>query len=260
MPIYGAAKRRNMIRSVLPSSRRVSASAAKSAANRDRRRATRVALRMLDDGDLADVAYARIADANGRYRREMREIVRERRYGDKAAPLERWAPHQVAHLRVEDRLSRVAAMLPDSTVGRHAVDHLRHLPEFGCDPWWRHPRTPDEWQVEWARRDHAAFVGACRYAAIRARLLWVWDHDLIDVFNAEVASVPDIARGGVDDAGYPPVTRRNLNRFHEGITDGGGIDRWLCEVFHRAWNDRRQRDLPARMEAWLCQVRPRSRS
>lgn len=255
MPIYGAAKRRNMIRSVLPSSRYTSARADKRAVNRALRRTVNRAVDVLDwdddlGWDLADCSYSAIAVAEGWYRRDMHEIVWERRQGDKAAALERWAPHQVAHLPVEDRLSRMAAMLPDSTVGRHALDHLRFLPEFGAEPrrWW--DLTDADRQAAWARRDRAAFIGACRYASVRARLLWVWDHDLIDVFNAEVATVPDVARGGADDPGYPPVGRRNVNTVG-GLVDGGGIDQWLTAVLHRGWRDRREHDLPTRMEAWL---------
>jgi len=252
MPTYGAAKRRDMIRSVLPSSRYRTASADKRTTNRRLRRAVRLNLARLDGDDLTDRAYANIGAAEGWYRRDIYEIVFDRRQGDKASALERWAPHQVAHIRIEDRLSRMAAMLPDSTVGRHALDHLRWLPEFEVEPRYRWRPTPEEW----ARRDREEWIAACRYAAIRARLLWVWDHDLIGVFNAQVAQAPDIARGGVDDPGYPPVERRN-HHAAVGLVDGGGIDSWLCAnlVSRTAWRPR-PTDLPRRLEAWLADVAP----
>ena len=54
----------------------------------------------------------------------IRERVIERRYGDKGSPLVRWAIASTWHIRLEGRVSHVAAGLPAGIIGDHARSHL----------------------------------------------------------------------------------------------------------------------------------------
>jgi hypothetical protein len=58
------------------------------------------------------------------------EMVWDRRSADKVAPLVRWALHHVRHdARLRDaesaeRLDHFRQLLPDNTIGRHALSHI----------------------------------------------------------------------------------------------------------------------------------------
>jgi hypothetical protein len=143
-------KRLDMARSILPSKARGSAAAALAAARRTNRRAVGRRLRAvaaagvtgpgavddLLDGDdpwsYPDVAIGR--------------VVRWRRGADKLNHFERWAVAVTRHLRPEDRLSHMRALLPGGLIGEHALSHLAWRPEFRVEPqrWPPFRPVPDD--------------------------------------------------------------------------------------------------------------------
>lgn len=165
MPVYGSEKRRQMARSILPSTRRSSA-ADQAAIRRRHRRHVRQDLAVLagrssaaffdDDGTLRPVRRPRDVpgDLGDRLRwpqREIRSLVYDRRNGDKLNHFIRWAVASTAHVPVEDRASKLAAGLPAGLIGDHAMSHLEAVDEI-CPPpehglwWWRYrsrPARPD---------------------------------------------------------------------------------------------------------------------
>lgn len=126
-------KIKDMSRSVLPSTGRKSA--------RDNRR---IIHRQQRARELAAVtAYHRDAapdsvtpDIQGTYGPDITYVVRQRRSRDKVGPLIRWAEATIAadpHLRSASRSEQVAyfvRLMPDTTIGRHAVQHIEQALEW----------------------------------------------------------------------------------------------------------------------------------
>jgi hypothetical protein len=126
-------KIKDMSRSVLPSTGRKSA--------RDYRRRIHKQQRVRE---LAAVtAYHRVAnpdsvtpDVRGRYGPEITQMVWARRGADKIGPLVRWAKATIAvdpFLRSASRAEQVAyfaRLMPDNTIGQHAVLHIRQALEW----------------------------------------------------------------------------------------------------------------------------------
>jgi len=122
-------KRRDMARSVLPSTRRGPRLQRDRRAIHQRvRTAEREVLhpaRTLDDldsfDDFVDVPAASL----------IAEFVYDRRRGDKVGPLIRWATRivetdpRLRHATLDERLAHFRRLLPDNLVGRHALFHLR---------------------------------------------------------------------------------------------------------------------------------------
>ncbi|HWL36525.1 MAG TPA: hypothetical protein VNQ77_10040 [Frankiaceae bacterium] len=163
-------KRRDMARSILPSTSRESA---KDIARIKRAHRRRIAQHLhvgngvpedWDDAlDAVDLrAYPDI---------EIRQQVQWRRSADKLNHFQRWAVRVTRDIRQEDRLSGLAATLPRGLIGDHAVSHLYDLPELdpgcGADPSSRHAYQA-RWAVEWAAR---AERKQTEYALLRARLV-----------------------------------------------------------------------------------------
>jgi hypothetical protein len=73
--------------------------------------------------------------------------VLERHSFDKVAPFVRWAVASTTHIRQEDRLSHVAAVLPANLIGAHAVSHLTSCDELVVD-------GPHRWRYYWAVERH----------------------------------------------------------------------------------------------------------
>jgi len=126
-------KTKDMSRSVLPSTGRKSA--------RDDRRIIHGRQRARE---LAAVtAYRRDADPDsvtpdvrGTYGPDITQMVRGRRARDKVGPLIRWAAATIAAdpvLRSAPRAEQVAyfaGLMPDTTIGRHAVQHIEQALEW----------------------------------------------------------------------------------------------------------------------------------
>ena len=168
MPTYGADKERDMLRSVLPSTRRKGARDDFAYTKRNARREARQRCHELAvDPEIWDDQY----DSHDYPDARIHEIKWERRGYDNVAALQRWAPHKVADVRREDRLSKLKALLPDNTIGRHAVTHVDHLPEFYI-PQDHLPRRYYDQRGFWSYVDPDSWWGrAVRYAEIEARLI-----------------------------------------------------------------------------------------
>lgn len=133
MPIYGKAKTKTMIKSILPSTARKRAKKAKDDLHRkNRRRGTQQCVKFRGNAqevieswedNNSDLTYWLEAhNADG-----WDNIVSERRQADKLAHFERWAYERTKHLPRNDRLSNIAAKLPKGVIGEHAVSHLNFL-------------------------------------------------------------------------------------------------------------------------------------
>jgi hypothetical protein len=126
-------KIKDISRSVLPSTGRRSA--------RDNRR--RIHGRQRARELAAVIAYRRDADpeavtpdVRGTYAPDITEMVWSRRAADKVGPLTRWAKATIAAdpvLRSAPRAEQVAyfaRLMPDNTIGRHAVQHIEQALEW----------------------------------------------------------------------------------------------------------------------------------
>lgn len=108
----------DVIRSVLPSTARRDARRTRQLIHRAARRKVNVWLRAGDVDAFVDI------------RGPIEEMVWDRRAGDKVGPLVRWALHQVRHdprLRdagFDERIDHFRKLLPDSTIGRHALSRI----------------------------------------------------------------------------------------------------------------------------------------
>lgn len=118
---YGESKRKDMIESILPSRRRKYARSAKAEGIRRGRHRTKEALRRDPDEAILDIDYD-----NVEY-----DFVMDRRNADNSAALTRWVTHKAVHdpefrgLDKEAQLAKFRAMMPDTTIGRHAADHAK---------------------------------------------------------------------------------------------------------------------------------------
>ncbi len=74
----------------------------------------------------------------------VRDMVWERRAADKVAPFERWAGRTIAtHADLDaadydDRYAHFARIVPDNTIGRHALQHVAWV--IGTPPAWQFRR------------------------------------------------------------------------------------------------------------------------
>lgn len=156
--LYGQDKAREIARSVLPSTRRRSA---RQDAARLKRSTRRLARRSLRDwashtdpyeyeGHIYDYDEPSPCHA---YWGTIKNVMWERRNGDKLGALLRWAPAVTAHLDdPEDRYMAMKAVLPDNLIGRHALSHLEFMDEFDRGDTSRRARfawparVPDPWR------------------------------------------------------------------------------------------------------------------
>jgi len=127
-------KRRDMARSILPSTNRKPARNAITRTKRAHRRAIRHDLSVLGRPHLAATPIG-IDDPSGdgwdervdlrRYpSAEIRDTVRWRRGGDKLNHFIRWAIASTAGLPVDDRLSHLRSIVGSRLIGDHAMSHL----------------------------------------------------------------------------------------------------------------------------------------
>ncbi len=89
-----------------------------------------------------------------RQSRDVRDVVRDRRYADKVAPLVRWAPGSTNGVRPEDRISTLATSLLKNPIGTHAMSHLEVYAELNPNRpryHWSLARTQREAESE---KDH----------------------------------------------------------------------------------------------------------
>jgi hypothetical protein len=126
-------KIKDISRSVLPSTARKSA--------RDNRKIIHKRLRARE---LAAVTAYRqdtdpgsvTPDVRGTYGPDITQMVRQRRSRDKVGPLIRWARATIAanpllrSASKADQVAYFARMMPDTTIGRHAVQHIEQALEW----------------------------------------------------------------------------------------------------------------------------------
>jgi hypothetical protein len=124
MPTYGEEKRRDMIRSILPSTARKGARKDRSLAHRRHRAAVRSEIQnhILWEDEIDNTAVADI-----RRRKAIQYMMWDRRGADKIGPICHWGYEVTKHLPEEDRLNTLRSWLPDNTIGRHAISHLRNV-------------------------------------------------------------------------------------------------------------------------------------
>ncbi len=140
-------KKRTMLRSILPSTKRKEVRKSKRKLHQVQRRRVRHNLgaykgyedqveNLYDElgEDLTD--YITPLNGNYRGRRDWDAIVWERRNADKLNHFEHWAWKITRHMPVKDRYDYMRSILPDNLVGRHALSHLEFL-RFS-------PLNPDE--------------------------------------------------------------------------------------------------------------------
>lgn len=126
--IYGKDKALNMGRSLLPSTRRKGSRDDKTAVKRITRHNIRQELhRLARDPDDYDDS---LADFESYPDYEIRQVVNERRNGDKTAPFERWAEAITKNVDQDSRLTYVKSLLPDGMIGEHALTHIQWKDHF----------------------------------------------------------------------------------------------------------------------------------
>ena len=132
MPTYGESKVKDMVRSVLPSTKRNWARLAKQENNKAKRRNDREVLFQMETDEDYD-----FSDSYHRYRSN--GITRERREADKVKPLMRWAPKVTKGLH-DKRRAQLQAMLPDNAIGLHALSHVEQTGKF------QNPNVEEAWR------------------------------------------------------------------------------------------------------------------
>lgn len=155
--VYGDQKKRDMARSLLPSTMRVGTQ--KRVAHKRHRTTVRWGLSHDPEGETCDFG-------DGTLKRDVRQIVSDRRGADHTHPFEVWAEAVTKDLPPEDRLSHARALLPKGMIGDHALTHIKHREHFQHAEHhvsWRHQHilTPEE--AEALRvQEHEARVKALR--------------------------------------------------------------------------------------------------
>lgn len=125
--LYGKEKHLQMARSILPSNARKTAKQRKDRLHRINRRQAKMALHKIRDAeDYLDDEFDFTAWVEP-HRNEYDDIVFDRRMADKLHHFEFWAYQVTKHLRPEDRMSHLRALLPGDLISFHAMTHLRFL-------------------------------------------------------------------------------------------------------------------------------------
>lgn len=134
MPIYGKAKTKTMLRSILPSSGRKVAKKRKDNLHRYNRRIANNRLHnykgYVDDleeyYDDDNYDYNLWLEPHNSSIDDWDDIVYDRRGKDKLAHFETWAYLKTLHLPPEDRFDKIASMV-SGVLGTHAMSHLEFL-------------------------------------------------------------------------------------------------------------------------------------
>ena len=147
--LYGTEKRRQMARSILPStSRRAAAEELARVRRGHRRRINQELHHLAPPGCRVDDDLLGHIDTGPDLKRyptaEIREVMWERRGADKVNHFLRWAVVVSAHQPLEARLDHLRGLLPPGLIGRHALSHAEFHPDIGTDRcWWWPPRRPE---------------------------------------------------------------------------------------------------------------------
>lgn len=233
MPIYGEAKKRDICRSVLPSTKRKGARLDLQQIKQRNRSKVRRELRQIAQPQAADEVVANYDEAsydlNHYPYEDIRSAVYDRREGDKLGALTRWAPHLVEDVRREDRLSKLRSILPDNLIGRHAISHLEYHDDFylpNSSRWydWRsYPKLTD---------DEKAWVRAVEYAEIERRLKRVIERGLLARFN-KLMHWHDRVRDGWVRETYNTQTHRHETQYSDHNRGYAWKPNWIQAARHR---------------------------
>lgn len=190
---YGKEKQKDICESTLPATRKAARQARKkkSRASRKERRAVRQKTIQYDGrfSDLVDDLYLDEERFDFFYTEDLEKqwIMWERRGYDNLGALWRWAPRQVKDIRIEDRLSKIKAMLPDTLGGRHAASHLEYHDDFYVEEWhtlWYYSQAKiDE------RKAEEDYRKAIEYAVLVKRLREVVENGLQSNFNKQIRGI-----------------------------------------------------------------------
>ncbi len=143
MPTYGEGKKRNMSRSVLPSTSRKRSRLDKRRVHHEVRAKVRDLIEN-EDWDNTDLLVnpQRHKPYNG-----IKTVVRERRDADKLGPIMRWAEAIAPEIgdTPAERWVALRSMLPPGVIGWHAMTHIENIEEYEREPaWWRRYVRPTE--------------------------------------------------------------------------------------------------------------------
>lgn len=127
MTTYGDKKVKDMVRSILPSTARQRARTEKAKANRAARRGVNMSMSDItrDPDEYDGIADFGDAELPG----ELATVISDRRGYDKTAPIQKWAK-AVTSGDPETRLAKIASLLPNNTIGRHVIQHVKFMAEF----------------------------------------------------------------------------------------------------------------------------------
>lgn len=158
MPIYGEAKRRDMARSVLPSTSRKSSREYKRIVHHQVRTHIRG---VLVKGDWENEPDLLLDPQRNKSYQGIKVVVRERRGADKVAPLMRWAEANADKLgsTPQERYAMLRSMLPPNIIGWHAMTHVEMIDEFAVSPrWWRRYQAEEISDEEKYRRKQEKYL------------------------------------------------------------------------------------------------------
>lgn len=195
--IYGEEKYREMSRSVLPSTRAKGARDDRRNIHKSVRAKVRNALsKFVYDEDYEDFDHDHLwidpqkgPVGGGGWNTCIKDMVRERRYGDKVAPLQRWAEAKADDFgdTPAERWIKLRSMLPPGLMGDHVMTHIENIEAFDPEPrWWRNrgPSWNEQRRAEKAERQakFAVLVAEARARAERQRNFvhhfnrWIREH------------------------------------------------------------------------------------
>lgn len=173
MPTYGAEKRRDMSRSVLPSTSRKSSREYKRIVHHQVRTKIRTLIAREDwdnDSDLYNLDPQRNKSYQG-----IKVVVRERRGADKVAPLMRWAEANADKLgsTPQERYAKLRSMLPPNVIGWHAMTHVEIIDEFAISPrwWWRYGEEVSDEERRHAKQERYLQLYEALYKVCTGRRL-----------------------------------------------------------------------------------------
>jgi hypothetical protein len=125
--VHGEDKARDMARSLLPSRWRKGARKERALIHQGTRREPRETLSRLAR---EPEGWEETPTPRDTSRREIRQLVRHRRWADKVHPFIRWATAITRELPRESRLSHVRGLLPEGVIGEHALVHIKGIEDF----------------------------------------------------------------------------------------------------------------------------------
>jgi hypothetical protein len=199
-------KIKDMAESVLPSTGRKAARQRRRNLHHTERARTRTSLynwvRSAERADL-DISPA------STYRSDIRELVYDRRAGDKVGPLVRWALRKVdtdpalMSSPWPEQVEAFRGLLPDNLIGRHALLHIETALRWRS---WRPERTQPWWSVraerdlDQVRAQVRLILETGRHKELNRRIKGAFNRQSIHVDTASRASlVPSRLLFGVHD-------------------------------------------------------------